>query len=63
MPCHSDSVGSNWPLTTYDDVAGWADVIASDVVTCTMPPADGGVPITEHDRITLVNWFVCGNPQ
>jgi uncharacterized membrane protein len=62
IPCHDTSApDAAWPLTTYDDVAGWSEIIEGDVLRCSMPPADGGVSITNADRLALVNWMIC-NP-
>jgi uncharacterized membrane protein len=64
VPCHdgSDPDGS-WPLTDYDDIAAWASTIKDDMLNCSMPPADGGVPITRHDRDLLVQWLLCDTPR
>jgi hypothetical protein len=63
LPCHADETDGNWPLLTYREIADWSDVISSDVIGCTMPPSDQGISLSAQDRTTLVNWFVCGNPQ
>jgi len=64
VPCHdgSDPDGGTWPLTDYDDIAAWAGPIKDDMLNCSMPPADGGVPITRHDRDVLVQWLLCNAP-
>jgi len=62
IPCHDTSApDAAWPLTTYDDVEAWSGVIEGDILRCSMPPADGGVPITSAERLALVNWMIC-NP-
>jgi hypothetical protein len=67
LPCHNDpnpdpDGGDTWPLITYDDVAGWTSVVKEDILNCSMPPADGGVPMTAHDRDLFVQWILCGAP-
>jgi len=66
LPCHDDPNpdpdGGTWPLITYDDVAGWTSVVKEDILDCSMPPADGGVPITAKDRDLFVQWILCGAP-
>jgi hypothetical protein len=62
--CHDGMPGSPWPLTNYDDVSAWAVTVLSDIVACTMPPADAGAPeLTEAERATLIDWLVCGAPN
>jgi hypothetical protein len=63
LPCHADEADGNWPLLTYREIADWSDVIASDVIGCAMPPSDQGISLSAEDRLTLIDWFVCGNPQ
>jgi hypothetical protein len=64
VPCHdgADPDGP-WPLRTYKSAADWADVIRADVANCSMPPADGGVPMSDEDRYTILTWIRCGYPQ
>jgi hypothetical protein len=61
VPCHDgvDPEGP-WPLTSYDDVADWHDVIRDEVVACRMPPVDGGVTISDEERQALLMWLRCG---
>ncbi len=63
--CHvsGDPTGP-WPLTTYQDVASWSEVIRSQIETCEMPPVnDGGVPLTDAEKRLLLRWLACGSPQ
>ncbi|HXJ22232.1 MAG TPA: hypothetical protein VMT03_18580 [Polyangia bacterium] len=62
-PCHSGIPGGPWPLTSYEHVADWADVIRSDLVACNMPPADGGVSLDDADRLAILTWIRCGYPE
>lgn len=61
-PCHNGEVGP-WPLTNYDDVAAWDDVIWQDLSSCNMPPLDGGVALTAAGRRAIIDWVQCGDPQ
>jgi hypothetical protein len=64
VPCHPGPVGSpQWPLTVYGDIAPWAGVIQDEVCGNTMPPLDGGVAITQPDRLTILDWVQCGAPE
>jgi hypothetical protein len=56
--CHAPGAGP-WPLTDYQSVHDWADVIAVDVASCFMPPADAGT-MPNADRVMLLNWVACG---
>ena len=63
-PCHSgaDPAGP-WPLTNYEHVADWADIVRADLLDCTMPPADGGVTLAPEDRLAILTWLRCGFPE
>jgi hypothetical protein len=63
--CHDGSLKDVWPLATYDDVYEWSDIVARDLVQCTMPPAASAssYPITREDRETILNWILCGTPR
>jgi hypothetical protein len=63
VPCHGgENPDGPWPLRTYKSAADWAEVIRADLITCEMPPADGGVPITDEDRHALLTWIRCDYP-
>ena len=62
-PCHSGTPNGPWPLATYQHVADWQDDIRSRLLTCGMPPLDGGVPITTAERIAILTWIRCGLPR
>ena len=63
-PCHSgiDPAGP-WPLTDYEHVADWADVVRANLLDCSMPPADGGVTLSAEDRLAILIWLRCGFPK
>ena len=63
IPCHDGNMQDVWPLIEYDDVAAWAGPVKNDILTCTMPPADGDYPITDAERSTLVQWAICDTPR
>lgn len=60
--CHA-LPGGPWPLESYSDIADWQDVIRDDLLTCTMPPADGGVTLADEDRQLILTWIRCGAPK
>lgn len=60
VPCHDDQPDAAWPLQTYRQIADWQDVIVDDLIRCTMPPADGGVTMTEEERLAMLTWLHCG---
>jgi hypothetical protein len=64
VPCHPGPAGATqWPLTEYDDVQPWAGVVQDEVCANAMPPLDGGIAITEPDRLTILDWVQCGAPE
>jgi hypothetical protein len=60
--CHSGIADGPWSLRDYEHVADWWDVIRDDILNCSMPPMDAGVPITTEERIAIVTWIRCGFP-
>jgi hypothetical protein len=59
--CHNfGNAQALWPLEGYQDVRDWANLIARDVKGCSMPPLDGGVPMSAGDRAKLLDWIECG---
>jgi hypothetical protein len=62
-PCHSGLPEGPWPLTDYEHVADWADVVRTDLLLCLMPPADAGVAIADEERLAILNWIRCGFPE
>ena len=61
--CHGKAWMGPWPLDNYEHVADWADTIRSNLVDCTMPPADAGIPMTNDERMVILNWLRCGHPR
>jgi hypothetical protein len=61
--CHDGSPDAAWPLTDFDDITAWTTYIQSDMINCTMPPADAGLSITTAERTAIVHWLGCGHPQ
>jgi hypothetical protein len=59
-PCHTGGGDAPWPLTNYDDVSAWSDIIRQDLVDCSMPPLDGGIAISASERLEVLNWVQCG---
>ena len=60
--CH-DGSNDNWPLTSYQHAADWFDLIPPEVVNCTMPPPEEGIPMTDEERDRLLQWYRCGFPE
>jgi hypothetical protein len=60
--CHGGLPDGPWPLTEYQHVADWADVIGPLVANCLMPPPDAGVSMTTADRLAILTWIRCGSP-
>lgn len=61
--CHYGQAGGPWPLSSYSDIADWSDVVRADLVTCSMPLADGGTNMTDAERLLILDWLRCGSPQ
>jgi hypothetical protein len=59
LSCH-DGRGPHWSLIGYQHVADWQDTIRGAMLTCTMPPADAGIPMTVEERMTILHWLRCG---
>jgi|SRR5579884_1438316 len=49
-------------FTTYQGVSGAGTTLATDVLSCKMPPPDAGQP-TPRERGALVTWIECGAPK
>lgn len=65
VSCHSGPSGPSgqWPLIVYNDIAPWAGAVQDQLCGNTMPPVDGGVPMAESDRLTILDWVACGAPE
>jgi len=62
-PCHSDTSTGPWPLTSYQDVADWYDVIRDTVGECSMPPRDSGQTLPSDESQAILTWIRCGFPR
>jgi uncharacterized membrane protein len=61
--CHTGIDNAPWALDNWADVAEWSDLIATSIDSCSMPPADAGVPFTEREREQVRTWAICGAPN
>jgi hypothetical protein len=61
--CHSGADGQPWPLTDYDHVASWGPEIRGQLLDCSMPPLDAGVPLVDDERLAILTWIRCGMPR
>ena len=61
--CHSPRWNGPWPLDAYEHVADWQDTIRTELLGCTMPPRDAGVPITLEEQTAILTWIRCGIPR
>ncbi|HEY7371170.1 MAG TPA: hypothetical protein VIF57_03260 [Polyangia bacterium] len=60
VPCHNGLPGGPWPLLQYSHLADWQDVIRGQMLDCSMPPPDAGVPMEDSERVTILTWILCG---
>jgi hypothetical protein len=63
VTCHFGAWNGPWPMNDYQHVYDWKDDIRGDVVSCAMPPYDGGVPMPMEQRQTLLMWIRCDAPE
>ncbi len=61
--CHTGVAGGPWPLDTYEHVADWASFVRDELLRCSMPLSDSGVPMTPEERDQILLWLRCGNPK
>ena len=62
--CHSPSgVAFDHVFETYSEVISQHGAILNQINACNMPPPDGGAPLPEADRKTMVTWLACGAPN
>lgn len=59
-PCHNGIPDGPWPLTDYDHVADWADVIRDELAHCRMPPPDSEILLEPAEKDALLQWIRCG---
>ncbi len=71
VECHRDGEIAPFPLTNYEDVAGWSDMIAEVVSDSRMPPwhateeyahFSNDRRLTDQERETLCAWADAGAP-
>lgn len=63
-PCHNGlSKDGPWPLKSYEEITSWYDDVRTYVLTCQMPPPDGGVDISDEERLAILTWLRCGYPR
>jgi hypothetical protein len=60
VPCHFGIQDGPWPLTKYEDVADWQDLVRADLLDCSMPPPDGGIEMAPTERAAILQWIRCG---
>lgn len=64
IPCHNGlAIDGPWPLKTYEEIVSWSDDVRTKLLLCEMPPADGGIPITDEERAALLQWLRCDTPR
>jgi uncharacterized membrane protein len=62
-PCHaSGGVEATVLLTDYSHVAAERMTIASQLITCAMPPA-GAPDLSADERSQILDWLSCGGPK
>jgi len=62
-PCHAaKGVEMTILLTDYGHVSGERGSIATQLVTCSMPPA-GNPQLTTAERNQILDWLTCGAPK
>jgi hypothetical protein len=61
--CHNGMPNGPWPLTDYDHIADWWDVVRDEVKSCAMPPPDSGRTMTNEERDAILLWIRCGFPE
>jgi hypothetical protein len=61
--CHTGEGDSPWALTDYDHVSSWGDSIRSELLDCTMPPADAGFELPAEEREAILSWIRCNMPE
>jgi hypothetical protein len=61
--CHVDEPDHPWPLTDWDTVRDWKAQFTQDILSCTMPPLDAGITLTDEERGLFVAYVACGTPD
>ncbi len=63
LACHYGQPMGPWPLTSYEHVADWYDIIRGAMLNCTMPPPEATTTMTVAERTQLLEWLRCGYPR
>lgn len=61
--CHADSSTGPWPLTSYQNVVDWWDLVRRDTLDCSMPPRDSGLTLTHDESKLILDWIACDLPE
>jgi len=61
--CHAGNWNGPWPLNTYEHVADWRDTVRANLLDCTMPPRESGIPMTDEERLQILTWIRCNMPR
>jgi cytochrome c5 len=62
-PCHAEGgIEATRLLTDYGHASGQRMSIATQLVTCSMPPF-GAPPLSNDERKQILDWLTCGAPR
>jgi hypothetical protein len=62
-PCHAEGgIEGARRLTDYSHAFGSRMSIATQLVSCSMPPS-GAPPLTHEERQQVLDWLTCGAPR
>ena len=51
LECHYGEPEGPWPLTSYEHVVDWFDIIRASMLRCTMPPPEASTTMTIEERV------------
>ncbi|HTQ05038.1 MAG TPA: hypothetical protein VMI54_14335 [Polyangiaceae bacterium] len=64
LGCHfKGNPNSSVVLETQAEMSQQTQLVETQIYRCEMPPADGGIPLTDTERTELLQWLVCGAPN
>ena len=52
-----------WALEDYTHVKDWKDSIRAAMISCSMPPPESNVTMTNTERMEILEWIRCGTPE
>jgi uncharacterized membrane protein len=52
-----------WALTDHGHVSDWSHTIRGAMLSCSMPPVDSGMSMTNTERMEILEWIRCGSPE